>query len=216
MGDPDDLVGIGLDATSGTHRREKKSHVGIATRIRLRSLCASAVDQAFFDEIVQLANLEELTMEWPITATDISGIVALKKLRKLRLDSPRNVTDFAPLTRLPKLVELDIENAKHLFDLTWLRPLRDRLDVLGIDGSINTAQKVKSLEPLDGFAFRKLTLTNVRLEDKDLGPLITCRNLVDFHCARFLAQKEDFLRLADARPDLKCQWFNLDLWERRI
>ncbi len=213
MAGPDDKVGIPLDATSGTHNREKKSHVGISRRSNLRALWAGAVNQDFFDEIVQLTNLEELYMAWPTTAADISGIAALKKLRKLQIDSPRNVTDFTPLTRLPKLVELDLENAKHLYDLSWLRPLKDRLEVLHLDGSINTSQKLKSLEPLDGFVFRKFWMTNARLEDKDFGPLINCRNLTDFHCARFAARKEDFMRLADARPDLKCQWFDPDLWE---
>ncbi|MDR7102598.1 hypothetical protein [Croceicoccus sp. BE223] len=190
----------------------KNSHAGIARRVHLRTLSCSAVNQPFFDEIVQLADLEDLHLGWPITAHDISAIGNLKKLRKLKLDSPRNVPDFSVLTRLPALTQLEIENAKHLYELDWLRPLKDRLDMLGIDGSINTSQKVASLEPLDGFAFRKLTLTNVTLRDKDLGPLITCRNLTELVCARTIAPFAEFMRLADARPDMACTWFDPDTW----
>ncbi|WP_144098014.1 hypothetical protein [Croceicoccus sediminis] len=52
-----------------------------------------------------------------------------------------------------------------------------------------------------------------RLRDKVFGPLINCRNLTDFRCARFAARTENFMRLADARPDMTCQWFDPDLWE---
>lgn len=151
-------------------------------------------------------------LAWPVTAPDLAELPRLKKLRWLRIDSPRNVTDFTPILRLPALRVLEIENAKHLHDLGWIRPLRDRLEELGIDGSINTAQKVASLEPLDGFAFRRLTLTNVRLADKDLGPLINCRNLVELVCAQTIATQDEFMRLADARPDMACTWFDPDNW----
>lgn len=181
----------------------------------LRVLTAGAVDGPFLEEIGELHALEELTLEWPVTAPNLLPLLNLRKLRRLRIDSPRAVTDFTPLVRLPELTSLEIENAKHLHDLAWLRPFKDRLEVLGIDGSINTAQKIASLEPLDGFAFRRLTLTNVRLADKDLGPLINCRNLRELVCARFIATQADFMRLADARPDMACTWFDPDNWGPR-
>lgn len=206
---------IGPESEIGVHRREKESFRGISTRKRLRILTASAVTQDFLDEICELENLEWLTLEWPVTAESIEGLTRLKKLHRLKLDSPRNITDFTPLARLFKLTRLEIENAKHLYDLRWMRPLKDRLEFLGIDGSINTTQKIESLDPLDGFMFSRLSLVSASVKDKDLSPLITCRNLTELDCAKAVSTFEGFMALADARPDITCQWFDPDWWPGR-
>lgn len=208
-------LGIGPDSDRGVHHREKNSFRGISTRQNLRILTASAVNQDFLDEICELEHLEDLTLEWPVTALSLDGLTRLAKLRRLRLDSPRNITDFSPLTRLPRLTHLDIENAKHLCDLRWLRPLKDRLVKLNLDGSINTTQKLTSLDPLDGFAFEELWLVNTTVADKDLSPLITCRNLRKLRCAKSVSTFEGFMALADARPDLGCDWFSPEHWPGR-
>lgn len=206
---------IAPDAELGVHHREKESFRGISTRQNLRILTVSAVNQDFLDEICELSNLEWLELTWPVTAETLEGLTRLPKLHRLKIDSPRNITDFTPILKLPKLTRLEIENAKHLYDLRWMRPLKDRLETLGLDGSINTVQKLESLDPLDGFAFSKLTLTSASVKDKDLSPLITCRNLKELRCAKAVSTFEGFMALADARPDLACDWFNPDAWPGR-
>lgn len=206
---------IGPDAEIGVHHREKESFRGISTRKRLRILTASAVTQDYLDEICELKNLEWLELTWPVTAETLEGLARLPKLHRLKIDSPRNITDFSPILALPKLTRLEIENAKHLFDLRWMRPLKNRLEVLGLDGSINTTQKLESLDPLDGFAFRELSLVSASVNDKDLSPLITCRNLTELKCAKAVSTFDGFMALADARPDMKCQWFDPDWWPGR-
>ncbi|AKM10753.1 hypothetical protein [Croceicoccus naphthovorans] len=210
-----EALGIGPESDMGVHHREKNSFRGISTRKKLRFLTASAVNQDFFDEICELDQLEELRLEWPVTAETIEGLARLKNLKKLRLDSPRNITDFTPLTRMPRLTHLDIENAKHLYDLRWIRPLKDRLVKLNLDGSINTTQKLESLDPLDGFAFEELWLVTTTVKDKDLSPLITCRNLKKLRCAKSVSTFEGFMALADARPDIACDWFSPEHWPGR-
>ncbi len=194
-------------ATLASLTREKASHRGIATRRSLTTLFASAVDQAYLDEICELEALEYLWLGWPVTAKDLSGLSRLTRLRVLKLDSPRNVTDFTPLTVLPSIERLFVENAKHMSSLDWLAPLGDRLAVLGVEGSIWTMQKVPSLAPLSGFAFEALFLTSVRLADKDLTPLASCPNLAHLACARF-APKASFEALKALRPDIRCSWFD--------
>jgi len=187
--------------------REKKSYRGIGAHKSLTTLFASAVDQAYLDEIGELKALEYLWLGWPITALDLTPLTRLERLRFLKLDSPRNVTDFAPLTRLPALTHLFVENAKHMRGLEWLAPLKGQLTSLGIEGSIWTLQKVPSLAPLAGFAFEALCLTSVQLADKDLTPLATCPNLRHLGCARF-APKARFEELKALRPDIACSWFD--------
>lgn len=216
--EPDEFsetLGIAPDATQGQHYRTGKSWRGLSTRQSLTFLEASAVDQGFLDEIGELANLEHLRLGWPVTAASLEPLTRLKKLTRLRLDSPRNVTDFTPLTRIPALAHLDIENAKHLHDLRWLRPLKDRLVTLCLDGSINTTQKLASLDPLDSFAFEELWLVDTTVADKDLSPLITCRNLRKLRCAKSVSTFEGFMALADARPDIACDWFSPEHWPGR-
>ena len=206
---------IAPDAEMGVHHREKESFRGISTRKNLRILTASAVNQDFLDEICQLSNLEWLELEWPVTAETLEGLTRLTKLHRLKIDSPRNITDFTPILKLANLTRLEIENARHLHDLSWIRPLKNRLTFLGLDGSINTTQKLASLDPLDGFEMEELTLTNVSVADKDLSPLITCRNLRRLRCAKAVSTFEGFMALADARPDLACDWFDPDAWPGR-
>ena len=173
------------------------------------------VKQDRLEEICEMSSLEELSLEWPTLATSLDCLKRLPNLRKLRIDSPRKITDFTPVARLPHLTHLDIENAKHLADLRWIRPLKDRLIKLNLDGSINTTQKLESLDPLDGFAFKELWLTNVSVADKDLSPLITCRNLKLLRCAKAVSTFEGFMALADARPDMACDWFSPEMWPGR-
>ena len=206
---------IAPDAEIGVHYREKNSFRGISTRKNLRILTAGAVNQDFLDEICELPELEWLELLWPVTAETLEGLARLTKIHRLKIDSPRNITDFTPITKLFRLTRLEIENAKHLSNLRWMLPLKNRLEVLGLDGSINTTQKLDSLDPLDGFTFRKLSLTSVSLADKDLSPLINCRNLTELKCAKAVSTFEGFMALADARPDIECQWFDPDWWPGR-
>ena len=208
-------LGIAPDATMGRHFRAKNSFRGISTRTQLRTLVAGAVNQEFFEETCQLTALEDLSLEWPTTATSLDGLQRLTRLKRLRIDSPRNITDFTPILALPNLTYLDIENAKHLYNLRWMRPLKDRLRKLKLDGSINTTQKLESIDPLDGFAFEELWMVSTSIADKDLSALINCRNLTKLSCAKSVSTFEGFMALADARPDIACAWFSPESWPGR-
>src|SRR6478735_8764799 len=198
---------IPQQATFAGLGRDKASHRGIGARRSLTTLFASAVDQAYLEEIGELEGLEYLWLGWPVTAKDLTPLTRLERLRFLKLDSPRAVTDFAPLTRLPALTHLFVENARHMSGLEWLAPLQGQLTSLGIEGSMWTMQKLPSLAPLAGFAFEALCMTSVRLADKNLTPLASCPRLRHLGCARF-APKASFEELKALRPDVACSWFD--------
>ncbi len=203
---------VPMEAAYASLGRDKASHRGIGKRAALRELSAHGVNQAFLDEIAGLAGLEYLDLGWPVTATDLAPLRALTNVRHLVINSPRNIADFTPLLDLPKLERLFIENAKHLANLDWLRPLKERLLALGIEGSMWTTQPIDSLGPLEGFALEALFLTNTRLADQDLSPIATMPNI------RFLgtginAPRARFFALRDAKPGLECAWFDEAPWE---
>ena len=193
-------------------RREKTSHRGISKHRHLRELCAFSVDQAFLEEICQLDQLEYLELGWPVTAKDLSPLRNLKLLRYLAIDTPGAIADFTPILEIPGLDSLSIVNAKQLRDIGWLRPLKKRLRVLGVEGSISTTQNIATLDPLAGFELEALFLTSTRLGDKSISVIGTMPKL------RFLetaanAPKAEFMALKAEKPGLECEWFEEDKWQ---
>lgn len=191
--------------------RDKASHRGIGLRTELRELAAGAPNQDYLEEIGSLEKLEYLDLGWPVTATDLAPLGKLTKLRTLRIDSPRAIADFTAITALPRLERLFISNAKHLRTLDFLRPLKDQLIALGVEGSMYTVQTIASLAPLKGFALEALFLTNTKLEEQDLSPIATMPN-IHFLGTGINAPRKQFFALRDAKPDLACQWLDEEAW----
>lgn len=202
---------VPMDASYVSLGRDKASHRGIGKRTALRELAAKDVNQDFLEEIAELEGLEYLELGWPVIASHLAPLRGLTNLRHLVIDSPRAITDFTPLLALPRLERLFIENAKHMRSLDWLRPLKDRLVALGIEGSMYTPQPIDSLAPLDGFALEALFLTNTKLGDQDLTPIATMPN-IRFLGTALNAPRAQFFALRDAKPGLECSWFDERAW----
>ena len=202
---------IPSDATIACLERKKNSHRGIGEKRQLRELDAGAVNQAFLEEIGKLIELEYLELSWPVTAPELSPLRNLRKLRTLIIDSPRAITDFTPILDLPMLDRLIIKNAKHMSDLEWLRPLKDRLFVLGVEGSMWKPQRLPGLRPLEGFAIEALFMGNTIIEDQDLSPVATMPNIRLFHTG-LNAPRDEFIALESKKPELECNWFGDDKW----
>lgn len=203
-----------MDVDAARMGRAKESHRGIGRRFALRELTVSNLNQDYLDEIARLTDLEHLELGYPMTATDLSPLTALTKLRSLSLDSPRAVTDFTALLQLPSLERLLIENARHLTNLEWLRPMKRQLRVLGIEGSLDTKQRIPSLKPLGGFSLEALFLTSTKLDDRDLSPIATMPNILFLGTAANAPQSE-YEALHAAKPVLECTWFRPEMWVKR-
>ena len=202
---------VPVDADRAWLNRVKASHQGIAKNKRLNHLIAGAVDQDYLEEICMLGGLERLELEYPVTATNLAGLGALQNLRHLSIDSPRNITDFTPLLDLPSLRTLLITNAKRMADIAWLSEAH-HLEVIGIEGSTWTAQRIPSIAPLAGLqGLRAFLAVSTHLGDKDLSPLAECPNLEFLHCA-MIAPREEFERLQRRMPNVVCTWFRPESW----
>ena len=205
---PDDIKS---GANEATLKRVKNSHRGIGARKDITGLAAIAVDQDFLEEIGEMSALEHLDMRFPMRATDLSPLRKLQNLRVLQMDSPNKITDFTPILDLPRLEVFMVENAKGLYDLEWMRPLRESLKVLGLEGSVSTDQRAASLAPLEGFGLEALFMTSAMLKDKDISPLLTCPALRVFMGTR-MAPRAQYEALEAANPDLICPWFDWERW----
>lgn len=195
-------------------REDKLSYRGLSSKRHIRELVVGHADQACIEEISCLTNLERLELTYPVTGSDLTPLLALHSLQHLQIDSPRKISDFSPLLKLPALRKLMIENAKLLPDIEWLHEAHD-LEVIGIEGGMDTPAKIPSLRPLAGLrSLEAFLATSIRLADKDLMPLAECPNLRFFGIARVAPQTE-FQKLMQARPDIHCSWFDPSAWKPR-
>lgn len=208
----EEVEDIPADATKAWISRRKFNYRGISERFRLKHLISGNVDQAFLDEIGSLHNLERLELEWPLRAQDLTPLLALKMLTHLSIDSPRNIADFRLLMDIPSLKTLFITNAKKMENLDWLAQAH-HLEVIGIEGALDTPYKIPSLKPLEGLrSLRAFFGTSTSLADKDLTPLASCPRLEYLSIARVVKQ-DQFIQLKDAKPGLVCRWFRPEMWD---
>lgn len=206
---------IPYDAARAWVSRQKLNYRGISDKKALRHLIAANVDQPFLKEIEQLSQLRRLELEWPFLGTDLTPLLALKQLEHLSIDSPRKVSDFSVLLELPSLRTLMITNAKRMPNLEWLSGAH-HLEVLGIEGAIDSPYKIESLAPLAGLrSLRAFLCVSTRLADKRLSPLAQCPQLEYLSIAK-CAPRSEFELLREAKPDMVCSWFDPKAWEKPV
>jgi hypothetical protein len=148
-----------------------------------------------------------------VTVTDLRPLAALPRLRRLVVKDAPRIEDLE-WTRGLQVESLGLENFKRV---TLLDPLAQLTGLRGlaVEGSMWTAMRVASLQPLAGLqALEGLFLTNLRVADRSLRPLHALPELRELQCARWYAEGE-FAALAAARPDLRCCWFDPDTLTRR-
>jgi len=139
----------------------------------------SRVNQKMFDAACQVPNLEGLFIKWS-GIKNIEFLRNAKKLRHLHLGSSSQVENIEVLGELTSLVTLDLQQMNKISDFTVVSNLT-ALEGLGIDGSIWTAQKIDTLQPLAKLHNLKyLTLINTRLKDKSFDPILNLTELVRF------------------------------------
>ena len=209
----DSAAEIRADLDYAELRRTGNSHQGLAQHKHLKELAVAGCNQSVMEEIGELTLLERLDLRWPMRGTEnLEPLKNLKNLTYLSIDSPgAKVTDFTPILDLPKLEVLMITNAKHLFDIDWMKPMKDRLRILGLEGAIDTDQRIASLEPLQGFAIQAFLCISMTLKSRDITPLETCPNL-KFIDGAVIAPWAQYHALEQARPGIVCGWFDPKNW----
>jgi hypothetical protein len=199
------------DAECAWVGRQKLNYRGIADRKGIKHLIAANVDQAFLEEIGQLSGLRRIELEWPFLGTELTPLLSLKHLTHLSIDSPRKLSDFSVLLELLSLRTLLITKAKRMPNLDWLSEAHN-LEVIGIEGAIDSPYKIESLAPLAGLRSLKAFLgVSTRLADNCLMPLAGCLKLEFLSIARCVPRSA-FVQLQKARPDIVCRWFDPQAW----
>ena len=171
--------------------------------------------RAFLEEVGKVSGLRRLELEWPFLGADLTPLLALKRLEHLSINSPRNLADLSALLQLPALRKLMITNARNMPDIEWLRGAH-HLEVIGIEGAIDSPCKIDSLAPLAGLASLRAFLgVSSKLTDKRLMPLAECPKLEYLSIAR-CAPRSEFELLHEARPDIVCNWFDPKAWGKPV
>jgi hypothetical protein len=199
-----------LGASQVRLRRVSNSHRGVSKLSGVKKMWAHGVNQDFLHEISALKDLEVLYME-KVTAVDLSAVNTLPSLRSLSVIDAPKMLDLSWLPMQPTLRSLAIVNAKEVHDLAPLAQLT-HLTALGIEGSMWTPMRVSSLQPISQLRqLQFLSMTNLRVKDQSLRPLLALPALRVLHCAKFFPL-EEFSRLAVANPRLRCDWFSAEHW----
>ncbi len=201
------LADLAHDAEELRFRRERSSHRGIQWFRSLRRLWLYCVNQEFLEEVCELPAVELLFID-RLTATDLTPLRKLQRLRRLILQGGTKIQDLDWVTGLPPLEAFAIENFKRVFHLDALASLTS-LSALGVEGSMWTTMRVHSLAPLSQIhGLRSLFLTNLRTSDRSLRHLYSLTGLEVLQCAGFFGD-EEFVRLREALPRLRCDWFDM-------
>ena len=203
------------DATRAWISRQKLNYRTIASKKALKHLIAANVDSTFLEEIGELHGLRRLELEWPFLGTDLTPLLSLEQLEHLSIDSPRKLSDFSALLELPSLRTLIITNAKKMPSIEWLAEAH-HLQVIGIEGAIDSPYRIESLAPLAGLrSLRALLCVSTRIADQCLSALAHCPELEYLEIARCVP-RSDFELLKQAKPDLVCRWFDPEAWRTPI
>ena len=201
----EEIAAVDPAATQLRLRRTGKYRPGLSGCVGLTQLWAYGVDAAFLDEIARLPRLHTLHLE-DVTTADLAPLAMLPALERLTIEGATKVPDLEWTRGLRSLRVLGLEHFKRVDDLS---PLAERtgLTALAVEGSLWTAMRVATLQPLASLqALESLFLTNLRVADRSLQPLHALPRLRELHCARFFPPSE-FAALAAARPGLDCSWF---------
>jgi hypothetical protein len=200
-----DITAVDPAATQLRLRRIGKYRPGLARLPGLTHLWAYGVDAAFLDEIARLPGLHTLHME-DVGTADLAPLAALPALERLTVIGATKVPDLGWTRDLRGLRVLGLEHFKRVDDLSPLAE-RTQLTALAVEGSLWSAMRVATLEPLASLqALESLFLTNLRVADRSLRPLQALPRLRVLQCARFFPVPE-FEALAAASPALECSWF---------
>lgn len=142
----------------------------------------SRVSQKIFDAVCELPSLEGIWIKWS-GIKNLNNIVKLKKLKHFKLGSSSQVESIEVLGELKQLESLELEQLNKISDFGVISKLRD-LQGLGMDGSMWTAQKIDSLDPLRSLKNLKyLTMTNSSVKGKSFDPLLDLKELRRFNCS---------------------------------
>ena len=160
----------------------------------------SHVPKRLFEAACELSSLEALYVKWG-NADDLSPLSTLTNLRHVHLGSLTKVTDIRPLAAMKQLRSLEIENFKRVEVFDDLADLTE-LELLRLDGSIWTEQKIESLDPVGRMlGLRSFSMVNSRLKSMSFDPLLNLDKLEGFHTSwRFQESEFEKLRVL---PKLK-------------
>ncbi len=201
------LADLPHDATELRFRRQASSHQGIYHFQRLRRAWLCSVNQAFLEEVADIPTIEMLYIDGT-TATDLTPLHRLRQLRCLVINGGTKIQSMDWVVGLPPLKSLAIENFKRVFHLDPLASLSS-LTALSIEGSIWTRMRVATLAPLSGLRdLRHLFLTNLTASDRSLHHLHSLSGLEVLQIGA-LFPDEELLRLRQALPRLRCDWFEM-------
>jgi Leucine-rich repeat (LRR) protein len=140
----------------------------------------SRVNQEMFEAACEMENLEGLYIKWS-GIKQLDSLTKLKKLKHLHIGSSGQVESIKIFGKMNWLTTLNFEQLNNITDFADIAGMSE-LEGLGLDGSIMTAQKITTLQPVGQLTGLKyLTLTNTQTKDKSFEPILNLKELIRFN-----------------------------------
>lgn len=178
--------GISKQTEETPQQNKKRVELWCSTLAKLKNvkyLWTGWTNQKVFDAICEMSNLEGLHNPWGGGVTNIDSLSKLRQIKHLHLAGFTKVENIDVLGTLKSLETLELEHFKKITDFSVLSKLTQLIG-LGLDGSIDVAQKIDTLKPLQTLTKLKyLTTTHSQIKDKSFDPILGLSELVRFRCS---------------------------------
>ena len=149
----------------------------------------SNVNQKLFDAICSIKSLVVLYITMT-TAKRIDDLYKLNKLKYLYIGNGTRIESIEVIGLLTNLKILELENIKKITNFEVISKLTS-LEGLGICGSMWTAQKIDTLQPISFLhKLKYLKIVNTITVDKNFDPLLQLRELETFNSSWNYPKKE--------------------------
>lgn len=165
---------------------------------------AASINQNELEKICTYLKVNRLEFKG-LTAKDWSPLQKVSGLTELMVIWALNVVNLSPLTNIP-LTNLCIRDTKRLTDLGPISDIKT-LEVFDFSGGTGTKNTAETLVPLSHLPkLKKLTLTNLKVTESGLKPLINCKVLSELRISNQF-QTEEYAYLTAKMPGVKCDKF---------
>lgn len=171
----------------------------------LKFLWLSGVNEKQAQLLPTLEPVETLVIHDLRTAT-LSLLKCFPNLKTLMIWGNTKATKLTELASLQKLEVLGLEHFPKVRAIDEISLLKG-LKMLCLTGSVDTALKIDTLDPLEKLQeLELLYITNLKVSDESLGFVKRLRSLKELQVSNQFPTSE-YAALVSARPDVECTHF---------
>jgi hypothetical protein len=200
----DSIEDLPPDAEAADISRTTRRLDALADRPQLRRIVARGANDAMAQRIGRVTTLQHLTLPGS-TVSDLRALAGLRELRTVRFSVNARLVSLEGIEGCSRLELFSAWTCTALTSIDALRTLSS-LRVLFLAGGMYKPMRIASLAPIaNATGLLALTLSNVRVVDESLRPLLDLTALRRLELPLFFAA-EEYAAVEKALPHARGQW----------